>query len=420
MARDFTSWANCAAIRASGSKVNNIENNYIYVTGGSAIYSGVNAGGGMDVDTISNNIIVGAGLSAIAGGIRAFSTTQREIARIQYTGNRVVGFCCGSMADLHHGITVLLGDNNNSSIRRVLLDNVVDYLAPWETFNTTDFDVDGSHNTNKQIGGVVGSQAAQAVARLGASGQILRAEIYGTLQNHQAQGIIANTITDLLIKADIHNCGWGKDSFNNAIGTQQSIDVNNVVKTTCIAVIEKQSQGVNQNNSFCTPLRITNCAEVDLDLIAIDSGNQNRTIRYLAADAGNILRVHRCDSDAVFVDGGFNRLVDDSAGTNTTNAIVQWADNNIVSLAVGSRSLPLGVNRVVKSYATTAPITVTLLPAAYYKNKTICFYCNAGGDITITPDGMEEIDGVNSSVTVSAGAQLKLYSDGSEWYTAGV
>jgi hypothetical protein len=76
------------------------------------------------------------------------------------------------------------------------------------------------------------------------------------------------------------------------------------------------------------------------------------------------------------------------------------------------------------TYTATGPVTSLTLPSAQAIAGRMVYVKDAGGNasannITIDTEGPELIDGVSTLVMVADYEWLSLYSDGTNWYTAG-
>lgn len=76
---------------------------------------------------------------------------------------------------------------------------------------------------------------------------------------------------------------------------------------------------------------------------------------------------------------------------------------------------------IFNSINATNPITITLAAASTY---AFYFYVNilaTNGDVTLTPNGTDTIQGVNASFIIKSGTSIRLYTDGvSAWKMNGV
>lgn len=416
--RDFTSWSNVAAVLVRNSTEIDVHDNWSYVTGGSSYFVSV---GSSDVNAITrtvkvvDNVLVGCGLSGISAGVRTNVTVQKDIDSIAIHGNHIIGWCSGIDADLHSGIKVAAEDGNSSTIRSVKTDNHVDYLAPWETFNYTTDEVDGSFNSNKTKGNDVGNQFGVFVSADSANG-ITQSEVTDTVLNHQRIGLGISNIKTAVTDITAINCGWSRDGANNAFQIQQSLTMATVEQAVTKATVISQSRSVNANNSFCTPVRATDVQDHVLSLTVVDSQNQNRTLRLANNAGGYRLRVDSLIFDTFGLDAGNKYTIDTSSGSATDQTLIEWPGAPLTSQVTGSRAMGPGIREVAKPYTTAAPITTTLAPAAWYKDQAVDFFAGAANTLTLTPDGVETIDGAAGSLVLAATDRQRLYSDGTEWF----
>jgi microcystin-dependent protein len=114
--------------------------------------------------------------------------------------------------------------------------------------------------------------------------------------------------------------------------------------------------------------------------------------------------------------------------TNAAGA-VQWTKDNITGggsvgfasqVVSRSSSFSLGVNDQNVVNVCTAPLTVSLLPAATAGNGFVGIVVNlSSGNVTIDPDGSETINNA-STLVIGTNGNTTLTCDGSEWYTLGL
>lgn len=414
VSRDFTSWSNVAAILVRGTKSIRVTDNKSFATGGTAVF--VSVGGADQVKDVfvKGNQLYACGLSAIGAGHRSSATGAQVTDQITVIGNDIRGFTCAIEATLHGGV-VISSENTLSKITSVYTDNIVNYLAPYETFNYVTNEVDGSHNGNKKKGFDVGNQYSLLVQADTVDGVTL-VVTKDTLLNHQRAGLLISKVQEHRGNVVIDNCGWSRDSGDSAFQLQQSVILVDIKKAVLTMESTDQSRGVSLSSSFCTPLITTDIVDLDLSLSAHSPNNQSRAYRMLNNTAGFKLNVRKMSFLNALVDAGYVNVVDDSAGTNTKDTIVTWKSPENVAINIGSRILPIGHKAVSVKFSTASPITTTLLAAAYYKDSTISFKASAGTH-TIAPDGTDTIDGVNASIVLAVGQTTTLYSDGTEWFT---
>lgn len=418
VSRDFTSWSNVAAILVRNSLEHDVHDNWSYVTGGSSCFVSV---GSSDVNAITrtvkvvDNTFIGCGLSGISAGIRSNVTVQKSISSIDIHGNNIIGWCVGIDADQHSGVKVAAEDGNSSTIRSVRTDNRVDYLAPWETFNYSTNEVDGSFNVNKTKGNDVGNQFGVSVSADSTNG-ISQSEVTDTVLNHQRIGVGISSVKTAITDVNIVNCGWSRDVGDNAFQIQQGLTIASIEEAKTNVHVTAQSRGVNANNSFCTPVRATDVQNHIFSLVVVDSQNQNRSLRLANNTEGYRLRILNITPDLLAVDAGNVYTIDTSSGSATDQTVIEWPGAPLTSQVLGSRQMGPGVREVAKPYTTAAPITTTLAPACWYKNQAVDFYAGASNTLTLTPDGAETIDGAAGSLVLGATTRQRLYSDGTEWF----
>ena len=412
VSRDFTSWANVSAILVRGTKSIRVVDNKSFATGGTAVF--VSAGGSQQVKDVyvEGNQLHACGLSAVGAGHRPSATGSLVTDQITIVNNEVRGFTCSIDGELHSAISVS-SDNTLSKITNVHTDNVIDYLAPYETFNYTTDEVDGTYNLNKKKGSDVGSQYGVVVQADTTDGVAL-AIINDTVLNHQRGGFYISNVEKHHSDITTDNCGWGRDNSNNAYQVQQGLSMQNVRKSILNQVTSDHARGVSVNSSFCTALLTTDVEDLDLSLLVSNANNQNKAYRMVNNSSGFKLNVHKLHFLGGLVNGGYITVVDDTSGTNTRDTEVVWPNSSNIAVSTGSRVLPIGHKAVSVKYNMFAPVSTTLLAASYYKNSSIRFTTNANTH-TIVPDGVDTIDGTNASLVLSSGDSVELYSDGVEW-----
>jgi len=412
VSRDFTSWSNVSAIVVRGTKSIRIVNNNSFATGGTSVF--VSAGGSEQVEEVyvADNQLHVCGLSAIGAGHRASATGSLVTNQLSIINNEIRGFTCGIGGDLHGGVVVST-ENTLSKITNVHTDNIVDYLAPYETFNYVTNEVDGSYNSNKTVGFDVGSQYGVTV-QADTSDGITLAITNDTILNHQRAGLLVLNVKEHRGDVTTQNCGWSRDNSDNAYQVQQGVIIQNVRKCILNQVTFDHARGVLVNSSFCTALLTTDVEDLDLSLLFSNANNQNKAYRMINNTSGFKLTVRKIHFTNGVVDGGYTTVVDDSAGSNTRNTVVIWPNPSNVAVSTGSRTLPIGHKAVSVKYDTFAPISTTLLAASYYKNSSIRFTTNTNTH-TIVPNGADTIDGNAASLVLSSGDAVELYSDGVEW-----
>ena len=396
-----------------------LSDNFSYVTGGTSFFVNHTNTGDMKHISVHDNQIIACGLSAIGSGVRSFVSAKKTIENIDIRDNTVIGFTCAITSNLHGGINIDIAEtaSNGSVIKNAaVIGNNVDYLAPWETFNTTDGDVDGSYNTNKVKGATTGNQAGYNISAGTTGGSIEKLYFDSKISNHQGIGIFFEELTNVNAIVDIYRCGWTKDDLvtpTAATAVQQSLNIAGCENISVSGIIDNNAYGVDQNNSYTTPIKSQDNNNITFDLTVKNNNNQNRTLLLTNSVAGYSLTINRLDSDAYLDDAGYLNLVDDTAGTETRNTNVFWNAKQKASIISGSRSLPLGIDTVGNLYATGAK-TITLYKAAYYTNKTISINPN-GITITVTPATGETIDNVTGNHSVTT--KEYLFSDGTEWFS---
>ncbi|MCP4322601.1 MAG: right-handed parallel beta-helix repeat-containing protein [Alteromonadales bacterium] len=410
---DMTTWSNVGAIVCRGSKIQHIHDNHINKTGGTAIFSSSAGSAAIESVTIVNNTVAGSGLSAISAGFRASATGTKITDLISIEGNKISGFNCGVDADLHSGVSVAIEDGNNSKIKKVVTSNIVDFVAPWESFNTATNQVDNSVNTKKLANSLVGAQYCVRVDADSTDG-IAYAESKDTVLNNKRMGYLFRNIDTLLADNCASNIGWERLANNTATVTNQSLVMESIGVATTNCSIVNQSRGVTAAaNAYCTPILATNVKDHTLDAACSMLNSQNRALRVKATTTGQKLKIINLDIDNPQFDAGFRYVLDDSSGANTKDISIKWLTSKEKSVVTGSRTLPAGHSAIKKGVV--SPVTITLNPARFYDADSIEFIAEASSSLVITPFTAETVDGVTGDYTIPAGQRKTLLSKGGAW-----
>lgn len=154
------SWPGSGAFSFTGVQDLVVANNTIYVAGSSALrLTGGSMGflGGMRNAVIKNNLIIGSGGGGITVALK--ETDDDWVEDVVVEGNVVRGWSVGVGSDgvgdtAHHGISIggIINTASGRYTRRVIAsNNVLDYLAPWEstTLSAGVLAIAGSYNPVK-------------------------------------------------------------------------------------------------------------------------------------------------------------------------------------------------------------------------------------------------------------------------------
>lgn len=213
---DYVTWLNINAFALKNSEKLIVSNNIVYFSGGTAITTPSQ----LDDDdvisvTIDNNIIVAAGLTGISSGIKL---NNADISTdIKVTNNVVSGYTCSPGADLHGGIEIGGTSINTQTKSTIISGNIVNYLAPFEKWDSDNFQVIGNPddingepiNNLKKRGGYVGSQSGISC---GASGSLVSnnviyyAPTIGIKVFDDVLGVTGVSVSDNILV----NCGYNR------------------------------------------------------------------------------------------------------------------------------------------------------------------------------------------------------------------
>lgn len=419
VSRDFTSWYNCASLLCRTSELIDIEGCYSYVTGGTAYFVSVGSNYASKYTTIKNCKLVGCGLASVGAGTRSYVTYQSSIEVIDIDVT-VDGWDCAIGADLHSGMKISIEDLYSSVCDTVKVRGELDYLAPWEAFNNSTLEVDGSYNDNKKKGYSVGSQfGIQCYAvKDGTSNFIRNVDIDVNISNHQAGGVYVGYVDRAKIKGYYNNNGWSRQSSNAAWPTLivSSIYALSNGDVQISAQINKQSQGVNEEKVLCTPLILRANTTARIDLSVTNNSNQLYPVRDVADTDTTTLIVDNLEFDNPVTSGGFVYLIDNSGGTYSKVRTLK-SNKSLIALISGSREISPFTTTVKETSAASGIKTVTLLGAKNFDGRIVEVVANGTWAVTVAPRAGETIDGSTGSVTVAINTSKRFYSSGGLWRT---
>lgn len=116
---------------------------------------------------------------------------------------------------------------------------------------------------------------------------------------------------------------------------------------------------------------------------------------------------------------GSSRLSTDR--TTLNGWLLQRTSMNGVSIDdTDSPFTPLPGDHFIIASGAAAAVNIALPPAADWEGHVLCVIATsvAGGNVTVTPDGAETINGAGVVTTLSSAyAKIKLYSNGTGWLT---
>lgn len=417
VSKDFTTWANAAAVLCRGSEYIAVDGVRIDKTGGSAIFCSQDDEYLVKSVNVTNNNIKGAGLSAITTGHRTYAGTPSSIENVTITGNTIKGFCCAIDADLHTAVKVSLESSDSSGfIRSVELRNNVDFLAPWELFNDVTGEVSGSYNINKTIGHDVGSQYSSQVSA-NAAGTIEQVVVADALFNHSRLGLLVTNCNYVTLDVQVHNHGWSKKVDLTPWQIQQSVRVtSNKIVRGAIAVTQ-QSVGVSRSDGFCSPVFLADNLDLELSIKTAKLNNQKYPVRLSQSVENCKTRINALSSDTSINDSGHLYLVDLSSGSFTQSSLLKVVSDS-VNIVTGGRSISPSASAVKKASSDTAGTRAqTLYSAKLYFEKQLELFGGLTGVMTVAPAAGELIDGSSTPIAVAAGEKVVIYSDGTTWHT---
>lgn len=417
VSEDKTTWANASAILCRDTEYVLIQAVEVSLTGGSSIFCSQDNNYQVRSVNVLDCVLIGAGLSAITSGHRTYAGTPSAIENVTLVGNTIKGFCCAPEGDLHSGVKIALESSDAiGKIRSVELDNNVDFLAPWETYNTTTNSVDGSYNVNKTTGYDVGSQYSTQVSA-NALGAISHVSVKGTLKNHSRLGLLILKCDYVDLDVSIDNVGFGKKVDLTPWQIQQSLRLTSNTIVRGRVDITRQSQGVVRSDAFCSPVFLSDNQDVQMSITATLLGNQLYTVKLSQTVEGCKTIIDPLSTDTRVTDAGNTYEVDVSSGTYSKTSLTRVLTNT-VDIITGGRPISPSVRKVKKSYLDTSGTrAVTLYSAKMYFRKEVEFVGGINGNLTISPLAGDLIDGSGSTITLLPNERVTLYSDGTTWFT---
>lgn len=417
VSRDFTKWHNVSAVIHGGSRYSVVNNNNIHITGGTSIFgSGINTQ--KKVELVNKNVITGAGLSAIGSGVRSFASGQSTVELIDHSDNTVRGFLCAPGSDAHGGIGCTLEDSFGSTLAEYIANRcLIDYLAPWESWNSTDGDVSGSYNLLKKKGSDCGNLAGVSCIATTTK----RIERFSakdvTVRHCQRIGLRAINVKNVAIQALLERNGWSKTAANAAQQIQQSLYIGSVDEADVAAVVSEQSPRVLPSNAFCSPVFWGNVESGVLNLRIKGVTNQTVAIRLVngVLATGRVLKIRELDLGSIVSDAGHRSNFDLSGSAdNNVAQEIEWLSYRAPSLIAGYRTMSPGAGDVISGIGFGG--TETLPYAKHSKGVKMTINVKTGaGTMSVALQGTDTIDGSNAIRTISPGNSLALFSNGVEW-----
>lgn len=84
-----------------------------------------------------------------------------------------------------------------------------------------------------------------------------------------------------------------------------------------------------------------------------------------------------------------------------------------------STGFTLSLADIFTSITTAGAFPITLQAASAYANFFACFIFASSGNITLVPNGTDQINGSNSNYTITNGSSVRLYTDGLSLWRVG-
>lgn len=412
---DHSTWCNTSSIVARGTETIDIDGCYSYITGGTTYHLAADQSYKAKRCSVRNSTLIGCGLSATGTGTRTYSPVASAYELIELNVE-VLGFCCAPNATKHGGVRIGLEDPNSSTCQTAVVHSHVNYLAPWETFNVTNKDVDGSFNTLKKKGSDVGNQSAVYVYS-GTNGKFDSVTVKGDLFNHQKLGLVLGSVKNANVDINVFNNGWSKDNSNNVFDAQQSIWIENVEHVILKALVKGNCAGANASEPYAGAVLLKDFGTIELDVTNIEKGLQRYPVRLLQSTSAGILKVKHLSTDDPYTSGGLIYLIDQYAG-NALNkkTTIHSSISNSVFLTGGGRDIPPFTSLVKVPTTTFGDKTCGLFSAKCYDNCVIEFVTRDSFTLTLNvlSGSGETIDGA-SSLVIPASSKVRLLSTGGKF-----
>ncbi|MEK5479893.1 hypothetical protein NYE70_23630 [Paenibacillus sp. FSL R5-0407] len=284
---DLNTWLNYAAIRLTGARNMDIFSNIIRYSGGTAL-SVSSASSSSDSVTIKDNRIYAAGLCGIGVGNKPGGG---NIKNINIEGNYIYGYCCAPDGDLHPGIEAGSSAENGIVQDFYILNNHIDFLAPYETFDSVNYTVLNSKN-NKKSAHVLGSGMIAINCSHVAANNARGFSIKGNrIKYNKEVSIRVAYVQDVsIVENHIYQSGWERDattknplynSGNNGIRIAFSCDI--MVRGNTLIEI---ANGLSTASQGTIPIRLEACTNFIVSENSYSTLNSGHNKAFLTASGG--------------------------------------------------------------------------------------------------------------------------------------
>lgn len=246
-----TTWANGCAVQFNNGRNGAITGNTIEVTGAASIFCRSASEYSHGISVTGNTIIKaghgGIELQCLSGG------SVKNFQNAVVTGNVIQGFqncdAAASAGNPHNGISVGMGGSVTGAIfgNLSVSGNVVSFLAPDETFNTSTYTITGSSNTDKDASSDMGTTACIAISGTSASSYAESIIISGNACRYgKRNGITVSYGCNVSVTGNVIEwCGWERDGSNVPNGSAHGIFV------STSAIVTVQGNCIRNHSAGC-------------------------------------------------------------------------------------------------------------------------------------------------------------------------
>jgi len=434
---DYAAWTNVAAIQGWGSAKVTASNIYVHATGGTAVTFAVQDGDVTSSLSISNVLIEAAGQSGLSVSGRIGSSTER-ISYVALNNIVVRGWICAPDATDHNGIA--LGSQGGNTAQNYVASNLlVDFCAPWESFDTANHRIQGNPtnpagvpiNGRKAASGLTlgGSPAINFLSPTGGGPSARNVSLSNIQLLHCPRSgidmtrVVGAQVTGVFAKY----CGWDRTGAGAAWGIQSVLTADDSLDVTVADVnVMEHGRGVT-GSDFLIPIRANRAINFALNnvvgrntfvgavpyvLIAQGDAGGAGTVTVDGVTATPSYRIGRLSAENMETFSGGIRLL--IKFQYVVNADVR---NEHAIVCTGNRTLTQEPSyvQINAAFATVQ----TLPPAERSPQKVMRFYNRGAGATSLAPS-TGTIDGTGTfAFALASGASAMFAANGTDWMRVG-
>lgn len=218
--RAETAWQNVSGFIGNNNKHLSLTNNRFEATGGSAVIIRAEDKPIIGIK-VQGNTIVKAGNGGIACEVASYASASSFMRDVNISDNVISGFLCGVLsgtgASDHDGIAVGGQKTLYTQAEIIIANNLINYMAPTETWNSTDNDIDGFTNPKKERNNNVGTVSGIQVYGADTSTPVISVAITGNQISHCPQrGITVYRAVNVTTSGNnLRRNGYQRDTSTN-------------------------------------------------------------------------------------------------------------------------------------------------------------------------------------------------------------